>query len=171
MTKYINRKTALLAVVGAGAVSAVLLAVALVPNPASAFGPGRWMHGGGYVGYGPGHFGQGGMYEGNWTGSVPVESIRNDVIQSIKSKVNITVSEAESAAKQSLGDGSEICCVMLAPLNGYLVYAVHGIDGSNEVVKVIVDAGNGEVLESGKVGEMGGFGSWKGHRYGGEMWR
>jgi hypothetical protein len=167
MTKYINRKTALIAVVGVGAVSAILLAVALVPNPVSAFGPARWMHGGGY---GPGHFGPGGMYEANWTGSVPVESIRDDMIQSIRSKVNITVSEAESAAKQSLGDGSEICCVMLAPLNGYLVYMVHGIDGSNEIVKVIVDAGNGEVLESGKV-EMDGFGQWKGHGYTGEMWK
>jgi hypothetical protein len=169
MTRYINRKTVLIAVVGAGAVSAILLAAALVPNPVSAFGPGRWMHGGGYGGYGPGHFGPGGMHEANWTGSVPVESIRNDVIESIKSKVNITVSEAESAAKQSLGDGSEICCVMLTPLNGYLVYAVHGIDGSNGVVKVIVDAGNGKVLESGEIG-MGGFG-WKGHGYGGGNWR
>lgn len=170
MTKFISRKTALIAVVGVGAISAILLAVALVPNPVSAFGPGRWMHGGGYGGYGPGHFGPAGMYEGNWTGSVPVESIRNDAIQSIKSKVNITVSEAEAAAKQSLGDGSEICCVMLAPLNGYLVYMVHGINGSNEIVKVIVDAGNGEVLESGTV-EMGGLGQWKGHGYGGEKWR
>lgn len=170
MTKYINRKTGLIAVAGVGAVSAILLAVALVPNPVSAFGPARWMHGGGYGGFGPGHFGPGVMYEGNWTGSVPVESIRNDMIQSIKSKVNITVSEAEAAAKESLGAGSEICCVMLTPLNGYLVYAVHGIDGSNEMVKVIVDAGNGAVLESGKV-EMGGFGQWKGHGYDGEMWR
>ena len=170
MTKYINRKTALIAVAGVGAVSAILLAVALVPNPVSAFGPARWMHGGGYGGFGPGHFGPGAMYEGNWTRSVPVESIRNDMIQSIKSKVNITVSEAEAAAKESLGAGSEICCVMLTPLNGYLVYAVHGIDGSNEMVRVIVDAGNGEVLESGQV-EMGGFGQWKGHGYDGEMWR
>ena len=170
MTKYINRKTALIAVAGVGAVSAILLAVALVPNPVSAFGPARWMHGGGYGGFGPGHFGPGAMYEGNWTGSVPVESIRNDMIQSIKSKVNITVSEAEAAAKESLGAGSEICCVMLTPLNGYLVYAVHGIDGSNEIVRVIVDAGNGEVLESGQV-EMGGFGQWKVHGYDGEMWR
>jgi hypothetical protein len=166
MTKYIKRKTALIAVIGVGAVSAILLAVALVPNPVSAFGPGRWMHGGGYGGFGPGHFGPGGMYEGNWTGSVPVESIRDDVIQSIRSKVNVTVSEAESAAKQSLGDGSEICCVMLTPLNGYLVYMVHGIDSSNEIAKVIVDAGNGDVLETGKV-EMDGFGQWKGHGYGG----
>ena len=82
MSKYINRKTAIIAVAGVGAVSAILLAVALVPNPVSAFGPGRWMHGG----FGPGHFGPHGMYEANWTGSVPVDSVRNDVIQSVKSR-------------------------------------------------------------------------------------
>jgi uncharacterized membrane protein YkoI len=124
------------------------------------------MHGG----YGPGHFGSAEVYDGNWTGSVSVESIRNDMIQSIKSKVNTTVSEAETAAKQVLGEGSEICCVMLAPLNGYLVYTVHGVDGSNEIVRVIVDAGNGQVLENGHI-EMGGYGHWKGHGYGGGMWR
>jgi hypothetical protein len=168
MSKYINRKTAIIAVAGVGAVSAILLAVALIPNPVSAFGPGRWMHGGGYGGLGPGHFGPHGMYEANWTGSVPVDSVRNDVIQSVKSKVNVTVSEAESAARESIGEGSEVFAVMLAPINGYLVYMVHGIDSSNEMFKVVVDAGNGEVLESGRM-DMGGFGPWKGH--GGEKWR
>ena len=164
MSKYINRKTAIIAVAGVGAVSAILLAVALVPNPVSALGPGRWMHGG----FGPGHFGPYGMYEANWTGSVPVDSVRNDVIQSVKSKVNVTVSDAESAARESIGEGSEVFAVMLAPINGYLVYMVHGIDSSNEVFKIVVDAGNGEILESGRM-DMGGFGPWKGH--GGEMWR
>ena len=170
MTKYINRKTVIVAIAGLGALAAILLAAGLVPNPASAFGPGKWMHGGGYGGFGPGHFGGGGMYEGNWTGSVPVESIHEEIIQSVKSKVNITVSQAESAAKQSIGDGSEVFAVMLAPINGYLVYVVHGIDSSDEMFHVVVDAGNGEVLESG-TGDMGGFGSWKGQMHRGEMWR
>jgi hypothetical protein len=166
MSKYINRKTAVIAAAGVGVVSAIILAVALIPNPVSAFGPGRWMHGGGYAGYG--HFGPPGMYDANWTGSVPVESIRDDVIQSVKSKVNVTVSQAESAAKESIGDGSEVFAVVVAPVNGYLVYLVHGIDSSNEMFTVIVDAGNGQVLESGSM-DMGGFGPWKGH--GGGMWR
>ena len=168
MSKYISKKTAVIAVAGVAVVSAIVMAVALVPNPVSAFGPGRWMHGGGYAGYGPGHFGAQGMYEANWTGSVPVDSIRNDIIQSVKSKVNITVSQAESAARESIGDGSEVFAVMVAPVNGYLVYVVHGIDSSNEIHSVIVDPGNGDVLESGKM-DMGGFGPWKNH--GGEMWR
>ena len=167
MSKYISKKTAIIAAAGVGAVSAILLAVALLPNPVSAYGPGRWMHGGGY-GYGPGHFGGQGMYEANWTGTVPVDSIRNDVIQSVKSKVNITVSQAESAARESIGDGSEVFSVMVAPVNGYMVYVVHGIDSSNEIFTAIVDAGNGQVLESGDM-EMGGFGPWKNH--GGGMWR
>jgi hypothetical protein len=170
VTKYINRKTALIAIAGVGVVAAALLASGLVPNPASAFGPGRWMNGGWHGGFGPGHFGAGGMSEANWTGSVPVESIHEEIIQSVKSKVNITVSQAESTAKQSIGDGSEVFGVMLAPINGYLVYVVHGINSSDEMFHVVVDAGNGEVLESG-TGGMGGFGSWKGQMHRGEMWR
>jgi hypothetical protein len=170
MTKYINRKTAIIAIAGVGAVAATLLAVGLLPSPASAFGPGKWMHGGWHGGFGPGHFGTQGMYEANWTGSVPVESISEEIIQSVKSKVNVTISQAESAAKQSVGDGSEVFAVMLAPVNGYLVYMVHGIDSSNEMFHVVVDAGNGEVLESG-TGGMGAFGSWKGQMHQGEMWR
>lgn len=170
MTKYINRTTALILIAVAGAASAVFLVAALVPSSASAFGPARWMHYGGYGGFGPGHFGPGTMYEGNWTGSVPVASVRDDIIQSIRSKVNITVSEAESAAKQSLGDGSEICCVMLTPLNGHLVYVVHGIDGSNQPMGVIVDAGDGKVLGTTPV-DIGGFGLWNGSGYGGGMWQ
>ena len=52
MTKYINRKTIIVAIAGVGAVAAILLVAGLVPNPASAFGPGKWMHGGGYVSQG-----------------------------------------------------------------------------------------------------------------------
>ena len=170
MTRFVDRKTALIAVAAVGAVSAILLAVALVPNPVSAFGQGPWMHKGQYGGFGPGHFGQGGMYEANWTGSVPVETIRKDIIQSVKSKVNITIGEAEAAAKESIGDGSEVFGVILAPVNGYLAYMVHGIDGSNEIFRVVVDAGNGDVLESGKM-DMAGFGPWKGQVHSGEMWR
>jgi hypothetical protein len=170
MTKYFNRRTVLIAIAVAGAASAILVAAAVVPNPVSAFGPWRW-HGGGYGGFGPAHFGGlHGNYEANWTGSISTASIRDDMIESIRSKVNVTVSEAESAAKQALGEGSEICCVMLSPMNGYLVYVVHGIDGSNEHVRAIVDAGDGRVLESGKA-ELGAFGSWKGHADGGQKWR
>lgn len=170
MTKYLNRTTAVIAIAAAGAASAIFLAAALVPYSASAFGPARWMHDGGYGGFGPGHFGPGNIYEGNWTGSVSVASVRDDIIQSIRSKVNISVGEAESAAKQSLGDGSVVCCVALAPVNGYLVYVVHGFDNSNQPVRVIVDAGDGKVLESGQV-EMGGVGAWNAHGYGTGMWQ
>ncbi len=169
MTRYINRTTAVIAIAAVGAASAILLAAALIPNPVSAFGPGRWMHDGGYGGYGPGHI-SGGMYEGNWTGSVSVDSVRQDLIESLKEKVNVTVSDAESAAKQTLGEGSEVCCVTLAPVNGYIVYLVHGIDSDNQPHKVIVDAGDGKVLDSAKV-DMGRFGGWHARGFEGGMWQ
>ncbi len=155
MTKYINTTTAVIAIAAVGAASAILLAAALIPNPVS--------------GYGPGHI-SGGMYEGNWTGSVSVDSVRQDLIESLKEKVNVTVSDAESAAKQTLGEGSEICCVTLAPVNGYIVYLVHGIDSDNQPHKVIVDAGDGKVLDSAKV-DMGRFGGWHARGFEGGTWQ
>ncbi len=171
MTKYVNKKTVVIAVVAIAAVSAILVAAALTPRPVGAFGPRHWMQGDSAGAFGPGHFGgYGGMYDANWTGTVPLESVRDDLIESIKSKVNVSVSETESAAKQALGDGSEVCCVTLAPINGYLVYVVHGIDSSNNPHRIIVDAGDGQVLDNAEV-DFGGFGQREGHGYGGGMWR
>jgi hypothetical protein len=87
------------------------------------------------------------------------------MIESIKSKVNVSVGEVESAAKQAIGEGSEVCCVTLAPVNRYLVFVAHGIDSSNNIHRVVVDAGNGQVLESAQVDMAG---PWK---HGGGMWR
>lgn len=176
MSKYINNKTVIIAIVAVGAIAAIVAAATLA-GPVSAFGPrGFWAHGGGPGYFGPGHFGggYGGMMSenANWTGSVSVESVSADAIESIKSKVNVSVSEVESAAKQAIGEGSEICCVMLAPVNGYIVYVAHGIDSSNNIHRVIVDAGNGQVLDSAQVdmGMHGSFGPWGAHGSGG-MWQ
>lgn len=169
-TKFISKKTAIVAIVAAGAVSAILAVAFLAPAAASPFGPRFGMHGG----FGPGgHFGggHGGMWQqgqwasdANWTGSVPLESIQADVIESIKGKVNASVGDAEAAAMESIGDGSEVFSVTAAPVNGYLVYMVHGIDSSNNLHMVIVDAGNGQVLDSSEIdaSQMMG-GPWKAH--------
>lgn len=174
-TRFVNKKTLVIAILAAGAITAILAAATFAQARASTYGPGFWMHGGppGYFGGGPYDHSGGMMYQGleaNWTGSVSVEEIRSDLMDMLRSKVNATVGEAESAAKQSLGDGSEVWRVTLAPVNGYLVYAVHGIDSSNNPHTIIVDAGDGKVLDSAKVDTQG-FGAWKGHEYGGGMWR
>jgi hypothetical protein len=173
--RFVNKTTLAIAIIAVGAIIAVLAVANFAQARANTYGPGFWMHGGpsGYFGGGPyGHAG-GMMYEGsegNWTGSVPLESVRTEVIESIKSRVNVSVSEAESAAAGSIGEGGQVFSVTLVPANGYLVYSVHGIDGSNNLHRVIVDPGNGSVLDSKQV-DFEGFGSWKGHGYAGGMWR
>lgn len=165
MVKYVNTKTAIIAIVVVGAIAAILVAATL-GRPISAIGPrGFWAHDGSPGYFGPGHFGGMMSQNANWSGSVSTESVSADAIESIKSKVNVSVSEVESATKQAIGEESEVCCVMLAPVNGYLVFVAHGIDSSNEIHRVIVDAVNGQVLDSGKV-DMGA--PWK---HGGWMWK
>jgi hypothetical protein len=175
-TYNINRKAAIIAIAVAGVASAILVAAVVIPRPVSAFGPARWMmHGGGEGvgtyggGFGQGHFGA--MSEGNWTGSVPTDSVRQDVMQSIMSKVKVSIRDAESAAKGSLGDDTRIFSVSLAPVNGYIVYVVGGINPSGEHVRAVVDAGNGTVLESGTASMDGGVGAWQAHGFGGGIWR
>jgi hypothetical protein len=166
MAKYLSSKTAIIAIVAVGAIAAIVVAATLA-RPISAFGPRAfWAHDGnpGYFGYG--HLGEGTMaHNANWTGSVPIGSVGADMIESIKFKVNVSVGEVESAAKQAIGEGSEVCCVTLAPVNRYLVFVAHGIDSSNNIHRVVVDAGNGQVLESAQVDMAG---PWK---HGGGMWR
>ncbi len=174
-TRFVNKKTLAIGIVAAAGIAAVIAAANFAQARANMYGSGYWMHGGppGHFGAQPyGHFG-GMAYQGsdaNWTGSVPVESVRNEVIETIKSKVTVSVSEAESVAAGSIGDGSQVFSVALAPVNGYIVYVVHGIDSSNNLHRVIVDAGNGNVLDSAQV-DMAGHGSWKAHAYGTGMWR
>ncbi|MGH9992563.1 MAG: PepSY domain-containing protein [Nitrososphaera sp.] len=173
-TRFVNKKTLAIGIIAVAGIVAVLAVANFAQARANSSGSGYWMHGGppGYFGGGPyGHFG-GMTYQGseaNWTGSVPLESVRTEVIEAIKSKVTVSVSEAESAAVGSIGDGSQVFSVALAPVNGYIVYVVHGIDSSNNLHRVIVDAGNGNVLDSAQV-DMAGHGSWKAHGYGAGMW-
>jgi hypothetical protein len=172
-TGFVSKKTAVvIAIVAASAISAVLAAAALAPVYASAFdGPRFGMHGGPPGAFGAGPFGYVGMppwlghgAEANWTGSIPLNSVQADVIEVVKSNVNVSVADAASAAEQSIGADSRVFSVLLTPSNGYLVYTALGIDSANNLHKVTVDAGNGSVLDSAQI-EMGMMmsGSWKGH--------
>ncbi len=87
----------------------------------------------------------------NWTGSVSIDSLRNNIIDLLKSKVKIDITDATTMAKKTLGSETRISDVMLAPVNGYLVYLVYGIDNSNNVHKLVIDVGNGNVLENSQI--------------------
>lgn len=168
--RFLNKKSLIVAIVATGAISAILIFAAFPSAPANAFfgGPRFGMHESG-SGTEPS-----GLYYGssdaNWTGSVSVQSVRSDVIDVLRSKVNASVSDADSAATQALGEGSKVCCVTLAPVNGYLVYVVHGVDSSNNPYRIVIDAGNGNVLVK-EQAEMGMHAPWKTDGQSDAMWR
>lgn len=78
----------------------------------------------------------------NVTSSIDLMNIIN---QAIQSKVNVSLSEAITAA-EGIGNNSHAAAVYLGEENGYLVYNIMLIDPSMNFSKVIVDPGNGHLL-------------------------
>ncbi len=81
----------------------------------------------------------------NLTGSVQVFP---RLSQTIQSKANVSLSAAATSAEKSVGPNSHIISAHLRVVNGYLVYTAHVVDASNNIHRVIVDAGNGKVLST-----------------------
>src|SRR5918992_643406 len=73
-------------------------------------------------------------------------NLMNVISQAIGSNINVSLSDAATAAESSVGNGSHAASAELGENNGYLVYNVMVIDPSMNFSKVVVDPGNGEVL-------------------------
>ena len=80
----------------------------------------------------------------NITSSINLMNIIN---QAIESKVNVSLSEAITAA-EGIGNNSHAVAAYLGEENGYLVYNIMVMDSSMNFSKVIVDPGNGHMLFS-----------------------
>ncbi|MFZ0648345.1 MAG: hypothetical protein WAM27_09005, partial [Nitrososphaeraceae archaeon] len=80
----------------------------------------------------------------NITSSINLMNIIN---QAIESKVNVSLSEAITAA-EGIGNNSHAVAAYLGEENGYLVYNIMVMDPSMNFSKVIVDPGNGHLLFS-----------------------
>ena len=80
----------------------------------------------------------------NITGSI---NLMNIIPQAIGSKVNVSLSEAITAA-EGIGNNSHAVTAYLGEENGYLVYNIMVIDPRMNFSKVIVDPGNGHLLFS-----------------------
>ena len=83
--------------------------------------------------------------QANWTGSIDIISVIRDAFDPL---IQITLSNATSAAQQHVGDKSSAIASFIHPVNGYLVYITYVIDENNQVTKVVTDAGNGQILET-----------------------
>ena len=92
-----------------------------------------------------------GMGGNNITSSI---NLMNVISQAIGSNINVSLSDAATAAESSVGNGSHAASAELGENNGYLVYNVMVIDPSMNFSKVVVDPGNGEVLFSKQLSKM-----------------
>ena len=87
-------------------------------------------------------------------GAVPLKNLTGSVqifprlSQTIQSKANVSLSAAATSAEKSVGPTSHVISAHLRVVNGYLVYTAHVVDASNNIHRVIVDAGNGKVLST-----------------------
>ena len=81
----------------------------------------------------------------NITSSV---NLMNIIGNAIGSNINVSLSDASTAAETSVGNDSHAVSAELEEKNGFLVYNVMVIDPSMNFSKVVVDPGNGEVLLS-----------------------
>lgn len=74
--------------------------------------------------------------------------------QAIEAKFNVTLTDAITTAEQSVGNGSYAMSANGEEKDGYLVYSV--ILGSPDMkfTKVLVDPGNGEVLQTKNISMM-----------------
>jgi uncharacterized membrane protein YkoI len=85
------------------------------------------------------------MMGNNITSSV---NLMNIIGNAIGSNINISLSDASTAAETSIGNDSHAVSAELGEKNGFLVYNVMVIDPSMNFSKVVLDPGNGEVLSS-----------------------
>lgn len=86
------------------------------------------------------------LNEGNWTGTVELSSIVSDIVEVVKAKANISLTEAATNVENELGQDSSVFAGSIIPKNGYLVYIIFATDPSNNIHVTLVDSGNGQVL-------------------------
>jgi hypothetical protein len=112
----------------------------------------------------------------NITGSV---SVKDAIKNFIKENQKVTFSQASQTAESQINNGT-VAAGRLGITQGYLVYTFLVLDSGNETAsKVIIDAGNGQVLHTSEAHAMKGFGfmhgegkggHWNDHRMVGGMW-
>ena len=81
----------------------------------------------------------------NITGSI---KLKPAIFNSIASQIKISLSDAAASAQNELGNNSRVVAGHLDIVNGYLIYTICAIDPDMNIHRLIVDAGNGNVLSS-----------------------
>ena len=109
----------------------------------------------------PGMMGMGNMmmFNGSWMNPMMMPSqnitgsikLKPAIFNSIASQIKISLSDAAASAQNELGNNSRVVAGHLDFVGGYLVYTMCAIDPDMNIHRLIVDAGNGNVLSSSKL--------------------
>ena len=84
----------------------------------------------------------------NWTGSV---NISNVIRESFDPLIKLSLSEAITSAETNIGNETSAVAAFMHPVKGYLVYVIYLLNNQNDVTKVIIDVGTGEILTTKKM--------------------
>ena len=82
--------------------------------------------------------------KGNMTGSIDVE---RTIADAFKSKITINIIDAITKAQSNVGPNSFVKEAELTHVYGYLVYKIKVVDENMKKYKVLVDPGNGNILQ------------------------
>jgi hypothetical protein len=66
-------------------------------------------------------------------------------------KMTTSLSDAAITAETAVGNGSQAVAAELEEKNGYLTYDIMVVDAGNNISKVVVDSGTGQVILSEKI--------------------
>ena len=81
----------------------------------------------------------------NITGSI---NFMQTIFNSISSQIMVNLSDAILTAQTEVGNDSRVVSAHLDVINGYVTYTVCAIDPGMTIHRIVIDAGNGNVLSS-----------------------
>ena len=85
----------------------------------------------------------------NITGSLPLSPMRNMMAKEIGSQVHVSLGDASNIAEKTVGPNSRAVSVRLEAVSGFVVYIALVLDINRGTHNLLVDAGNGKVLNQG----------------------
>jgi hypothetical protein len=74
-------------------------------------------------------------------------SLIETMTEALESKINVTLGNATLSAEKLLGENSDAVAAHLGEENGYLVYYIFALDPDRNFNRILVDPGNGTVIQ------------------------
>lgn len=81
-------------------------------------------------------------------------SIFKQILNSFKSSMHISINDAMTTAQRSAGNNSIIIAAFIHPERLFIVYDIFTMDSDGNIHRIVVDPGNGKVLDSKQISIM-----------------